>query len=111
MLKVALQSSPYNRKDLHEAAGFEVVEKLCRSEEDLIELLRDADGAQVGTLPLTSRTVLEQCPRLKVVSRMGVGVDSIDLDAATELGILACNVPGSNTAEGIGISFSRSHRS
>jgi D-3-phosphoglycerate dehydrogenase len=30
---------------------------------------------------------------------MGVGVDSIDLDAATELGILACNVPGINTAE------------
>jgi phosphoglycerate dehydrogenase-like enzyme len=30
---------------------------------------------------------------------MGVGVDSIDLDAATRLGILACNVPGSNTAE------------
>ena len=39
------------------------------------------------------------CPKLKVVSRMGVGVDSIDLDAATELGVLACNVPGVNTAE------------
>ena len=98
-LKVALQASPYNRVDLFEAAGFEVVQALCRSEDDLIELLRDADGAQVGTLPLTSRTVLEQCPKLKVVSRMGVGVDSIDLDAATELGILACNVPGANTAE------------
>ena len=50
-------------------------------------------------MPLTSRAVMEACPKLKVVSRMGVGVDSIDLDAATEMGILACNVPGVNTAE------------
>ena len=98
-MKVALQSSPFNRVDLFEAAGFEVVEGVCRSEDDMIELLKDADGAQVGTMPLTSRKVLEACPKLKVVSRMGVGVDSIDLDVATELGVLACNVPGVNTAE------------
>ena len=98
-MKIALQASPYNRADLFEAAGFEVVEGVCRTEDELIGLLRDADGAQVSTQPLTSRHVLESCPKLKVLSRMGVGVDSIDLDAATELGILACNVPGSNTAE------------
>jgi len=98
-LKIALQASPYNKSSLFEAAGYEIVEGVCRSEDDLIGLLSDADGAQVGTLPLTSRRVMEACPRLKVVSRMGVGVDSIDLDAATELGILVCNVPGANTAE------------
>lgn len=98
-MKVALQSSPFNRADLFEAAGFEVVEGRIRSEQDMIELLKDADGAQVGTMPLTSRKVMEHCPKLKVVSRMGVGVDSIDLTAATELGVLACNVPGVNTAE------------
>jgi D-3-phosphoglycerate dehydrogenase len=98
-MKVALQASPYNRADLYEAAGFEVVQGICRNEDELIALLADADGAQVGILPLTSRHVLESCPKLKVVSRMGVGVDSIDLEAATRLGILACNVPGSNTAE------------
>lgn len=98
-MKIALPASPYNRVDLFEAAGFEVAQGRIRSTEDFIELMRDADGAQVGTLPLTSREVMEACPKLKVVSRMGVGVDSIDLDAATELGILACNVPGVNTAE------------
>lgn len=98
-MRVALQASPWNRVDLFEAAGFEVVTGPCRTEDDLIDLMRDADGAQVGVLPLTSRRVLEGCPHLKVVSRMGVGVDSIDLDAATELGVLACNVPGVNTAE------------
>ena len=98
-MKIALQSSPFNRADLFEAAGFDVVEGRCRTETALAALLQDTDGAQVTTMPLTSRAVMEACPKLKVVSRMGVGVDSIDLDAATEMGILACNVPGVNTAE------------
>ena len=98
-MKIALQSSPFNRVDLFEAAGFEVIEGICRSEQEMIDLFKDADGAQVGVMPLTSRAVMQACPKLKVVSRMGVGVDSIDLDAATELGVLACNVPGVNTAE------------
>ena len=67
--------------------------------EPYVEALKDADGALVATWPLTGRDVLEACSKLKVVSRMGVGVDSIDLDAATELGVLACNVPGVNTVE------------
>ncbi len=98
-MKVALPTSPYNRTDLYEAAGFEVIEGRVRSTEDFIDLMRDADGAQVGVMPLTTREVMQACPKLKVVSRLGVGVDSIDLDAATELGILACNVPGVNTTE------------
>ena len=98
-MKVALPTSPLNRIDLFEAAGFEVAEGRVRSTEDFIELMRDADGAQVGVMPLTTREVREACPKLKVVSRLGVGVDSIDLDAATELGVLACNVPGVNTTE------------
>ncbi len=98
-MKIALQASPWNRVDLFEAAGFEVTQRAVRSEDELIDLLRPADGAEVGIMPLTTRRVLEACPNLKVVSRMGVGVDSIDLDAATQLGILVCNVPGVNTAE------------
>lgn len=98
-MKVALMTNPYNRVDLFEQAGFEVDERPARSPEEMIDLLKDADGALVNTLPLTTREVMDACPRLKVLSRMGVGVDSIDLDAATELGILACNVPGVNTTE------------
>jgi len=91
--------NPYNRVDLFEQAGMEVVVKPVRSVEDYVDLMKDADGALVNTLPLTTREVMEACPKLKVLSRMGVGVDSIDLDAATDLGILACNVPGVNTTE------------
>jgi D-3-phosphoglycerate dehydrogenase len=98
-LKIALMPSRYNRFDLFEAAGFETYEAPARSPEELIDVLQDADAALVSTRPLTTRAVLEACPKLKVISRMGVGVDSIDLPAATEHGICVCNVPGVNTAE------------
>ena len=98
-MKVALMPNPYNRVDLFEQAGFDVLEGPARTTAEMIDLLRDADGALVNIVPATSREVLDACPKLKVVSRMGVGVDSIDLDAATELGVLACNVPGVNTTE------------
>ena len=99
-MKVALQGRAQGRQQaLYDAAGMETHEGTCRSEDELIALLREADGAQVGIMPLTSRRVLEACPKLKVLSRFGVGVDSIDLEAATELGVMVCNVPGSNTTE------------
>jgi len=99
-MRVALQGRAQGRqKELYEAAGIEFWEGGCRDEDGLIELIGDADGAQVGIWPLTSRRVLQACPNLKAVSRFGVGVDSIDLEAATELGVMVCNVPGSNTTE------------
>lgn len=98
-MKIAVNPGRIYRFDLFKDAGFELVEGRVETEDDMIELMHDADGAQVGVMPLTSRRVMENCPKLKVVSRFGVGVDSIDLAAATELGILVCNVPGSNTTE------------
>ena len=99
-MKVVLQGGARERqKDLYEAAGIEVGEGGCRTEDEMIEMIGDADGAQVGILPPTTRRVMESCSNLKVVSRFGVGVDSIDLQAATQLGVMVCNVPGSNTTE------------
>ena len=99
-MKVALQGRAQGpQRELYEQAGIDIVEGGCRTEEEMIELIGDADGAQVGIWPLTSRQVMEACANLKVVSRFGVGVDSIDIPAATELGVMVCNVPGSNTTE------------
>jgi D-3-phosphoglycerate dehydrogenase len=87
---------------LFDDAGIELVQQQAGAampKDEYIELMRDVDGAMISTLPLTDAEVLEACPKLKVVSRAGVGVDSIDLDAATRLGILACNTPGVNTTE------------
>jgi len=63
-----------------------------KKEEDLIRQCRDADGL-LNQYSLMTRKVLENLPRCKVIARYGVGVDSIDLPAATDLGIVIANVP------------------
>jgi D-3-phosphoglycerate dehydrogenase len=80
-------------------AGIDVEYVPCTTENEVITAAKDADVLLVGTVPHTTRKVLEALPKLKMVGRSGVGVDSIDLDAATELGICATNTPGINTSE------------
>ena len=58
-----------------------------------IELLRDADGAIISSLPVTD-AVLSQTPRLKVIALRGVGYDSVDVAAATARGIPVAVAPG-----------------
>ncbi len=80
-------------------AAIEVEYIPARTENEVITAAKDADVLLVGTVPHTTRKVLEALPNLKMVGRHGVGVDSIDLEAATELGICATNTPGINTSE------------
>ncbi len=63
-----------------------------KEEEEVIRACKDADGL-INQYALLTRRVLEQLPKCKVVARYGVGVDSIDLKAATDLGIIVANVP------------------
>lgn len=63
--------------------------------EDLADRIRQAEGAEIvisAGAPLR-REFLTALPRLKAIVRLGIGVDNIDLDAATELGIIVANVP------------------
>ncbi|WRS28554.1 phosphoglycerate dehydrogenase [Oscillospiraceae bacterium MB08-C2-2] len=64
-------------------------------EDELIELLQDCDGMVAGIDFITTR-VLNACPKLKVVSRYGVGYDRVDIAAAKENGIVVTNTPGAN---------------
>lgn len=64
--------------------------------EQLAREVGDVDGILVRSTPIT-RKVLEEAPKLKVVGRHGVGVDNVDVKAATELGIAVVYAPGSNT--------------
>jgi D-3-phosphoglycerate dehydrogenase len=63
-----------------------------RSEADVIQACSQADGLLNEYAPLT-RAVLERLPRCKVIAKYGVGVDTIDLKAATDFGIIVTNVP------------------
>ena len=76
-------------------SGFEVVlnpygRKLAGDE--VVELTADAVGLIAGTEPL-DKSVLEKLPLLKVISRCGVGMDNVDLEAAEQLGIKVLNTP------------------
>jgi len=63
------------------------------SREDLDRILPTCDGIIAGDEPL-DRALLEHCSaRLRVISRWGVGIDNVDLDAARELGIEVRNTP------------------
>lgn len=66
-----------------------------RTEDEMTALVQGMDAAIVSVDPFTRR-VLEAAGTLKVVSRVGVGYDSVDVEAATALGILVCNTPAAN---------------
>jgi D-3-phosphoglycerate dehydrogenase len=67
------------------------------TEEGMIAVARDADGILFRIKPDCTRALMTACARLKVVGRHGVGLDTVDLKAATDLGIAVVHGPGSNS--------------
>jgi len=66
------------------------------SEEDLTPLITNADAMLVRSSTVTAR-LMESGKNLKVIGRHGIGLDNIDLQAATRLGIPVVHTPGANT--------------
>src|SRR6516162_3692180 len=60
------------------------------------QYLCEADALLVRSVVQVNQAVLDKAPRLRVVGRAGVGVDNVDLDAATAAGVLVMNTPGGN---------------
>jgi len=79
-------------KEEFERIGAELILAQVREEEDLIRVCKEADGLLNQYAPLTRR-VLENLPKCKVIARYGIGLDPVDLRAATDLGIIVANVP------------------
>jgi len=67
------------------------------TEEGMIEVAREAEGILFRIRPDCTRALMTACSRLKVVGRHGVGLDTVDLKAATDLGIAVVHAPGSNS--------------
>ena len=84
--------------DVLTAAGLEYREATCTSEDDVIAAAQGAAGLLVLAEPITAR-VLDALPDLEVVARFGVGLDTIDIPAATARGVRIVNVPDANTTE------------
>lgn len=101
-----LLSAPYlipvyeRFRSLFEGAGIEVIipavtERL--SESELLSYAGGLDGVICGDDQFTARVLQASAPRLKVISKWGTGVDSIDRQTAATLGIQVCNTPGAFT--------------
>jgi D-3-phosphoglycerate dehydrogenase len=81
-----------------ESAGFRVVDAQCKSEDEVIERARDADGVLTQYARVGERAI-DAFTRCRVIARYGTGVDIVDVDAATRRGIQVTNAPNDWCAE------------
>lgn len=84
--------------------GIRILEKAAQvtvktglKEAELIEIVADYDAIMVRSATKITRPVLEAATKLQIVGRAGVGVDNIDVAAATERGVIVVNSPAGNT--------------
>jgi D-3-phosphoglycerate dehydrogenase len=82
---------------LREDDRFAVVRIQDSSDPSFIEEMETASGLIVRSATRVDAAMLERAPELRVVGRAGVGVDNIDVAAASERGIAVMNAPGGNT--------------
>lgn len=84
-------------------AGLELLEREARvsvvedlTEDGVIRAAREAEAILFRTRPGCTERLMASCPRLRVVGRYGVGLDTVDLAAAARLGIAVVHAPGAN---------------
>jgi D-3-phosphoglycerate dehydrogenase len=85
-------------RKLFEGAGTELVAAQCRTESDVIEAAAGCAGILLQYAPITER-VLAALPQLGIVSRIGVGVDTVDTAACARHGIWVANSPDYGVGE------------
>jgi len=76
---------------------FEVDVLLGLSQEELLERIEAYDGLIIRSATKITAEVIERAENLKAIGRAGIGVDNIDIEAATKRGVLVANAPESNT--------------
>lgn len=85
-------------------AGIEALADKCEVRDlvgadrsEVVAALKDANALIVRSATDVDRAMIEAAPLLEVVGRAGIGVDNIDLEAATEHGVMVVNAPNANT--------------
>jgi len=67
------------------------------TEEGVVRAAAEAQGLLIRTRPHCTERLMAACPRLRVVGRHGAGLDTVDLETATRLGVAVVHAPGSNS--------------
>ncbi|KKJ76305.1 3-phosphoglycerate dehydrogenase [Kiloniella litopenaei] len=83
--------------DIFRDRGVEVDTKVGLSEEELIAIIGDYDGLAIRSATKVTPQVLEAATNLKVVGRAGIGVDNVNIDAASAKGVVVMNTPHGNS--------------
>src|SRR6476659_7273279 len=99
--------SPKGIDYFRQQPGFKVtvLEKRL-SEAELLPVVKEAEAMVVRSETKVTRKIMEAAPKLRVVGRAGVGVDNVDVDAATQRGIIVMNTPSGNTISTAELTFS-----
>ena len=82
---------------IFEARGVQVDEKVGMSPEELIACIGDYDGLAIRSATKVTAVVIDAAKNLKVIGRAGIGVDNVNLPAATARGIAVMNTPFGNS--------------
>lgn len=83
--------------DIFKNNGMEVDVKTGLAEEELLKIIGEYDGLAIRSSTKVTRKLLEAAKNLKVVGRAGIGVDNVDLAAATDHGVVVMNTPFGNS--------------
>ncbi|MEM9175068.1 MAG: phosphoglycerate dehydrogenase [Myxococcota bacterium] len=81
---------------LEQAPGIEVINRPGASPDELLELIADVDGLAIRSGTKVTSDVLAAAKHLRIVGRAGIGVDNVDIGAATEHGVVVVNTPEGN---------------
>jgi D-3-phosphoglycerate dehydrogenase len=95
-----LVADPVSESGINElAAGgdLEVTVKTGLKEDQLLEIIPEFSALVVRSQTKATARLIKAAAKLKVIGRAGVGVDNVDVDAATKRGIIVMNTPGGNT--------------
>lgn len=97
LTSTSFQDTPGAHHDLLRATGWEIVNaRGPLNETDTLALMGEFDGLICGDDALTARAIAKALPRLKVISKYGIGTDKIDVAAATAADIPVLFTPGVN---------------
>lgn len=95
LIAESLDEEGINR--LRKKRTFEATQKFGMCEEDLVSCIPEYDALIIRSETKVTDSVINAASRLRVIGRAGVGLDNVDIEAATRKGIVVMNTPGGNT--------------
>ena len=104
-----LVADPISERGVSELASggaLDVTVKTGLKEDELLKIIGEYSGLVVRSQTKVNAKVINAATKLKVIGRAGVGVDNVDVEAATKRGIIVMNTPGGNTISTAELAFS-----